>query len=220
MQIAVFHFLSDLAQNNDRDWFQAQKSTYEAVKNTAQAFYDALNERLSAVDDIEKYRMYRIYRDVRFSKDKTPYKTHFGGIYKRRQPQNRGSFYVHIEPGNSFVAAGFWEPNKDDLLRIRKAIQREDDLAVILSQPEIIAAFGGLHGEQVKTTPKDFDKTHPRIDLIRHKQFMLLRHFTNEEVLDETFMDKVVETYGLMRPFLNYMTEVLTLDENGSPLYE
>lgn len=219
MTTAVLEFFKDLAQNNNRDWFQLNKSRYEDTKAIGVAFYEALYQRLLAIDEWESYRMYRIYRDIRFSPDKTPYKTHFGGSYKRKQPENRGSFYVQIEPGNSFIACGFWNPNKEDLFRIRKAIEREDDLEVILAQPEVIDAFGGLNGEQLKTAPKDFNKAHPRIELLKFKQFMLIHHFSDAEVLQADFIDQIVANYQLMRPFLNYMTEVLTLDENGSPLY-
>lgn len=220
MQTVVFDFLNKLAQNNEREWFNANKALYEQAKAEAQNEYEAINNALVNLDDISKYRMYRIYRDVRFSTDKSPYKTHFGGIYSRRQPQNRGSFYVQIAPGDSFVAGGFWGPEKDDLLRIRQAIAKENELELLLNDSKAKARFGQLEGEQLKTAPKDFDKTHPRIELIRYKQFYLMQRFSDEQVLSDQFVDLVAESYQAMRPFFEYMTEVLTLDENGVPLYE
>src|SRR5690554_7274707 len=115
-------------------------------------------------------KMYRIYRDVRFSGDKTPYKTHFAMYAGRLKSDYRGGYYLHIEPGNSFLGIGFWNPEKEDLLRIRKEIELDDELQTILNNKEIRSTFETIVGDEVKTAPKGFDKNHERIHLIKKKQ--------------------------------------------------
>lgn len=218
MKKMIFQFLLDLKQNNSRDWFEENKATYEKAKEEAATIFDAIYNELIKMDEFGKFRMYRIYRDVRFSKDKTPYKNHFSAIYMRNQPHNRGSFYVHLEPGNSFVGGGFFSPEKEDLLRIRQAIELEDDLEQILKDKQLKKELSGLIGEAVKTAPKGFDKEHPRIELLRHKQFILRKPFNDDEVFSEDFTQKVCKAYKVMQPFFFYMTDVLTTNANGESI--
>ncbi len=214
----VFPFLIELSKNNDRDWFAANKAQFEVAKKEAQHFFEQIGNELIPFDHLEKCKMYRIYRDTRFSQDKTPYKNHFGAIYKRVQPHNRGSFYVHLEPGDTFIGAGFWGPDKDDLFRIRKAIEVEDDLLGILENEDFKNSFGELYGEKLKTAPKGFDKAHPRVDLLQFKQFLLIKHFTDQEVKSPEFVHEITKNYQLLAPFFEYMTSVLTTDENGESI--
>ncbi len=219
-------FLIDLKANNNRDWFTENKSLYLKNHEDLIAFADDLLIKMNEHDTIEtpsgKKSLYRIYRDVRFSKDKSPYKTHWSGSFSRATKLLRGGYYFHIEPGNSFIGGGFWGPNKEDLLRIREDIATDDEeLRAILSSPEFVEAFGGLSkfGDQLKTAPKGFDKDHPAIDLLRFKQFIVGKHFSDEEVLSENFSERANSTFKLMRPFFDYMSEVLTTDANGESLY-
>ncbi|HLP21944.1 MAG TPA: DUF2461 domain-containing protein, partial [Chitinophagales bacterium] len=119
-------FLNNLAKNNDRDWFATHKALYTAAHENMIAFAHALLVEMEKHDSIEtasgRQSMHRIYRDIRFSKDKTPYNTHWGGGFTRATKKLRGSYYFHIEPGNSFVAGGFWGPNTEDMKRIREDI--------------------------------------------------------------------------------------------------
>lgn len=215
MNPIIFEFLAALEQNNNREWFTENKAVYEKVKDEVYAFFESVANELAQIDEFSKFKMYRIYRDVRFSADKSPYKNHFGAIFMRLQPHNRGSFYVHLEPNKTFVGGGFWNPNKEDLQRIRQGIAIEDDLEIILNEPKLKKEFGGLFGETVKTAPKGFDKEHPRIDLIRYKQFLLKKDFDTKAVFSATFKQQVVDSYKTMQPFFQYMTDVLTTDENG-----
>lgn len=219
-------FLIELKANNNREWFAENKPLYQKNHEDLIAFADDLLLKMNQHDTIEtptgKKSLYRIYRDVRFSKDKSPYKTHWSGSFSRATKLLRGGYYFHIEPGNSFIGGGFWGPNKDDLLRIREDIASDDEeLRRILNDPKFIKAFGGLSklGDQLKTAPKGFDKEHPAIDLLRFKQFIVGKEFTDEEVLAEDFSERANDTFKLMRPFFNYMSEVLTTDANGEPLY-
>lgn len=218
MKPTLFEFLSALQQNNNREWFAENKEAYEHAKDQAYAFYETVANELAKIDDFSKFKMYRIYRDVRFSTDKSPYKNHFGAIFSRLQPHNRGSFYVHLEPGHTFIGGGFWDPNKDDLQRIRQGIEIEDDLEMILNGPKLKKEFGGLFGESLKTAPKGFDKEHPRIGMIRYKQFLLKKDFNDKAVFQPDFKDQVVDGYKTMQPFFRYMTDVLTTDANGESI--
>ncbi|MCB9233081.1 MAG: DUF2461 domain-containing protein [Bacteroidia bacterium] len=219
----TFDFLQDLAQNNHRDWFTANKSRYEDALAAVTVFADELLALMQTHDHIEtpsgKKSLFRIYRDVRFSKDKAPYKTHWGGSFTRATAALRGGYYFHLEPGNSFMGGGFWAPNNEDLLRIRKEIAADgDELKEILAKPAIKNTFGDLHGEQLKTAPKGFEKDHPHVDLLRYKQFILTRKFTDKEVLGPNAAELYNEAFKGLRPFFDYMSAVLTTDENGIPL--
>jgi uncharacterized protein (TIGR02453 family) len=153
---------------------------------------------------------------VRFSKDKTPYNTHWGGSFKRATKARRGTYYFHITPGASFVAGGFWGPNPEDLKRLRDEFSYDPDaFRKILNSKKFIEMFGSLKGEKIKTTPKGFNADDPAIDLLRFKQFQLIRNFSDKEVLNKDFVKNVSETFKAMRPFLDYMSEVLTTDANG-----
>jgi uncharacterized protein (TIGR02453 family) len=205
---STFKFIKDLQKNNNRDWF----NEIELFKN----FASTLNDEMSKIDNIERCRTHRIYRDTRFSKDKTPYKNHLSGGLTRATAKLRGGYYFHIEPGNSFVAGGFWAPSSPDLKRIREEIAIDDKpLRKIIKSASFTKMFGILEGTTLKTAPRGFDKDHPAVDLLRYKQFIVHRKFTNKEIADPKFVKEIVKTYKAMQPFFNYMSEVLTTDSNG-----
>jgi len=217
---STFEFLDLLAKNNNRDWFTENKKRFETENNLAKAFFTEVYTDLEKIDSLDKMQVFRIYRDVRFSKDKLPYKNHFSVGFSRTKPMLRGGMYLHIENEASFVGGGFWAPNNEDLLRIRKEIELDaSDLREIISNTTFKNMFGTLEGEELKTAPKNFDKTHPDIDLIRKKQYLLTRKFTNKEVMSPNFREEVIATFAAMRPFFNYMSDVLTTDLNGESLY-
>ena len=217
---STFEFLELLSKNNNRDWFTENKKRFETENNLAKAFFTEVFTDLEKIDSLEKMQVFRIYRDVRFSKNKLPYKNHFSVGFSRTKPMLRGGMYLHIENEASFVGGGFWEPNNEDLLRFRKELELDaSDLRKIIADATFKKMFGTLEGEELKTAPKNFDKTHPDIDLIRKKQFLLTRKFTNKEVLLPNFKDEIIATFAAMRPFFNYMSDVLTTDLNGESLY-
>jgi uncharacterized protein (TIGR02453 family) len=216
-------FLKQLKKNNDRDWFNANKERYLQELEHMEHFADELLREMNAHDVIEtpsgKKSLHRIYRDVRFSKDKTPYNIHWGGGFKRAGKQRRGSYYFHIAPGNSFVAGGFWGPEPGDLKRIREEFSYDHDtFRKIIGNAAFKKTFGAMKGEQIKTTPKGFDPADPAIDLLRYKQFLLIKKFSDEEVLSGTFAKTLSNTFKQMRPFLDYMSQALTTDINGEPV--
>lgn len=218
-------FLKKLNNNNNREWFTDNKPLFQAENTKFISFADDVLSEMNKYDNIEtptgKKSVFRIYRDVRFSKDKTPYKSHFSGSFKRATKLLRGGYYFHIEPNNSFIGGGFWGPNPKDLLRIRKEIAVDaSELRAIITDKNFIKVFGELKGDKVKTAPRGFDKTHPDLDLLQFKQYVISRSFTDKEIQQKDFHLKVVETFKAMRPFFDYMSAVLTTDENGIPLYE
>jgi uncharacterized protein (TIGR02453 family) len=218
-----FEFLKQLQKNNNRDWFAKHKDRYEQELVQIVNFADDLLERMNKHDQIEnesgKKCLFRIYRDTRFSKDKTPYKNHWSGNLRRATKKRRGSYYFHIEPGKSFLGGGFWNPEPADLKRIRDEIAYDAwEFHKVFNNKTFKSTFGKLKGEQVQTTPKGFDSKHPEIELLRHKQFILIREFTDKEVMDANFVKEVNETFKRMRPFLNLMSDVLTTDVNGISL--
>lgn len=213
-----FQYLQQLIQNNNRNWFKERKSEYDVVKENNKNFFQSIQSRLNTIDPIENCKVFRIYRDVRFSKDKTPYKSHYAARYVREGKLKRGTYYLHIEPGNqSFCAGGFYGPNKEDLLRIRKEFELDDqEIRTILSTKEVKKHFpNGLQGDELKTSPRGFDMNHPAIDLIRKKQFYLSAEFSDDDLFEEDFSELVVEKFKVMLPYLNYMSDVVTTDLNG-----
>jgi uncharacterized protein (TIGR02453 family) len=214
-------FLKDLKKNNNRDWFNEHKPAFLVEQLKAKDFYNALLEKLKTHDEIDKLKMFRIYRDVRFSKDKTPYKPHFAGHFTRSSNRLRGGYYLRIRPGESFLAGGFWQPEKQDLLRIRKEFEMDSsEIRAIINESKFVSHFGKLQGEALKTAPRGFDKEHPDLDLIRMKQFIITREFTDEEVLATNFLNEINTSFKVMRPYFNYMSEILTTDLNGVSLID
>ena len=220
IQSSIFHFLRQLKENNNREWFASNKKAFQVEEQLAKAFFTAVYTNLEKIDNLDKMQVFRIYRDVRFSKDKSPYKNHFSVGFTRTKPMLRGGYYLHIEPGGSFVGGGFWEPNAADLHRIRKEFEMDDaEIRTIVANATFKKFFGELKGEELKTAPKGFDKTHPAIDLIRKKQYLLTRSFSDKEVLAPNFQEEVIATFQAMRPFFDYMSEVLSTDLNGESIY-
>jgi len=165
--------------------------------------------------------MMRIYRDVRFSKDKTPYKAHFANSYSRLGAALRGGYFLRIRPGESFLAGGFWEPNKEDLFRIRKEIELDaSEIREILEDKNFKKYFGSKFESfgELKTAPRVFDKAHPDIDLLRKKGFIAVKNFTDKEVLSENFIEEVDKSYKALRPFFNLFSDILTTNLNGESI--
>ncbi len=217
----IFDFLKALEKNNNREWFTEHKSQFKALESKVKDFYKSVLQALEEHDEIEKLKMFRIYRDVRFSKDKTPYKIHFAGSFSRMGASLRGGYYIRLKPGESFIATGFWEPNKDDLLRIRKELEMDSsEFREILNDPAFKKVWGELQGEELKTSPKGFDKEDPNIDLIRKKQFIFVKHFSDQEVFSPEFKNTVNESFKAIRPYFDLMSEILTTNLNGETLLD
>ena len=216
----VLEFFKKLEKNNNRDWFNDHKKEFKKIESEVKKAYSELFNMLKGHDEVDQFKMFRIYRDVRFSKDKKPYKTHFGGTFHRKKPELRGGYYLHIAPNNeSFIAAGFWEPNANDLHRMRKEFEMDEtQMRTILNDKSFKSVWGDLVGDELKTAPRDFDKDHPAIDLIRKKQYIFVKKYTDKEVLADDFLDQANQSFKVIRPYFNYMSEVLTTNLNGESI--
>lgn len=216
---SVLQFLKKIKKNNDRDWFAKNKPAYQIIYDDLKLFYSEIEAQLNKTDEIERVKVYRIYRDIRFSKDKTPYKSYLAGSFIRASNRRRGGYYLHVEPGNSFVAGGFFSPNSADLKRIRQEFEADDtEIRSILKDRKFKNAFGNILGEELKSAPRGFSVEHPAIDLIRKKQYYAHRDFTDDEVMSPDFSTKVVKSFLILRPFFDYMSDVLTTDLNGESI--
>jgi len=217
----VIQFLKALKKNNNREWFAGNKKRFKDLEATVKDFYAALEDSLNTHDKIEKLKMFRIYRDVRFSKDKSPYQPHFAGSFSRAGTDRRGGYYLRVRPGESFIAVGFWQPNPKDLLRIRKEFERDaSQIRHIIGDKDFAKVWGEMVGEEVKTAPKGFSKEDPNIDLIRKKAFIFVRNFTDGEVLADDFLETINYSFQAIRPYFDYMSEVLTTNLNGESLLD
>lgn len=217
----AFTFLKTLAANNNRDWFNEHKDQYKILETEVKGFYQLLMEQIRLHDDIERLKMFRIYRDVRFSKDKTPFKTHFAGSFSRAGNRLRGGYYLRLKPTESFMAAGFWEPNKEDLFRIRKELEMDASVfRKVIEEPAFRKTWGSITGDELKTAPKGFEKEHPDIELIRKKQFIFVRNFTDTEVFSANFLSVVNDSFKMIRPYFDLMSDILTTNLNGESLLD
>ena len=223
IQTSTIDFLKRLSKNNNREWFNKNKNLYVSAHENVLAFVDALLSEMRKHDTIEtrdaKDSLFRIYRDVRFSKDKSPYKTYWAGHFKRATKKLRGGYYFQIGPGETMAAGGFFMPDSKDLFRIRKDIDMNfNDWEKMLADKKIANTFGALKGDKVATSPRGFSKDNPAIELLKHKQFYFSRKFTDKEVLSDDFLQEMNQTFKNLRSYFNYMSDVLTTDANGVSL--
>jgi uncharacterized protein (TIGR02453 family) len=216
----VFNFLEALKSHNNREWFKSNISTFRTVESEVKNFHSHLYDQLNQSDSIDNFKVFRIYRDVRFSKNKTPYKTYFSGSFHRTKPELRGGYYLHLAPNNeSFIATGFWNPDKEDLMRLRKEFEIDaDEFRAIIAEPRFKANWGPLMGNELKYSPRGFAKQHPNIDLIRKKQFIFKKGYTDKEVLSDQFLQEVIYSFMIIRPYFDYMSSILTTNLNGEPI--
>ncbi len=223
IQPSTLRFLKDLAKNNNRAWFTDHKDQYLAAQSNMMAFIDQLILMMNKHDELEtesgKKSLFRIYNDVRFSKDKSPYNPRFAFSLKRATKLKRGGYYMNIKPGNCFLACGFFAPNADDLKRIRQDIDYNyPEWNSILQSKSIKSTFGALQGDTVLTAPRGYTTDHEAIALLRHKQFIVRHHFTDDQVISPDFLKQVNTMYKNVRPYFDYMSSVLTTDANGELL--
>lgn len=213
---SIFSFLKDLRSNNNRNWFNENKTTFKNIEYKIKSFASNLFDELNKHDNIETYKVFRIYRDIRFSKNKTPYKTNFGISFKRKKPNLRGGYYLHLEPNKTFIAAGFWNPNKDDITRIRNEfINDADEFRTIIESKSINSIWGSMRGEVLKSAPRGFSRNETNIDLIKMKQYIFIKEYRDKNLYSDNILVQFSESFKTIRPFFNYMSDILTTDLNG-----
>lgn len=212
----IFQFLSELKQNNNREWFLENKYKHDAAQDTVKEFISGLISRLSKVDphineQISPAKcLFRIYRDVRFSKNKTPYKTWYSaGISIDGRKLAGPEYYIHIEPGASFIAVGYWRPEKEHLAYIRQEIDYDADrLKEVLKQ----GGYGvdDLSPEdKLKRAPIGYAVDNPNIELLKLKSFVLYQPLADSELQSKNALDLVADIYNRMLPFKVFIHEAL-----------
>ncbi len=217
-------FLDDLKANNNRDWFIANKKKYEIFKKDyhqlVAAFLDIMKPLDPSLEMLEvKNCTFRINRDIRFSKDKSPYKSHVGvWLSSGAKGNNRAGYYVHIERGASFIAGGFYSPLPDDLKKVRKEIAFfHEDLEEIINNKIFKKEFGTFARNEkstLKNPPRGYDKEHPAIELLKLKSFEVLQKFDINEITQEDFVTKKSKKLLLLKPLNEFMNRALAVDDD------
>lgn len=213
----IFGFLAQLEQHNNKDWFCSQKAVYDKIKARITAFTAELIERISVFDpsirrETPQTSIFRIYRDLRFSPDKTPYKTHFG-IYIApggKSSVNAG-YYIHLQNNASELACGLWCPESTLLKKIREEIYYEPEaFEALLKEQEFSAYFGNLlEINKMKRPPKEYPSDFPYIGYLQHRNYIVSHALPNAEVLAEDFTEKIVKACRTAYPFVDYLNEAI-----------
>jgi uncharacterized protein (TIGR02453 family) len=209
-------FLKKLDKNNNRDWFQTNKKAFDSAQDNMTAFagylIGAIGKFDDAVADLDpKTCVFRIYRDVRFSKDKSPYKTNLGayiapGGRKSMQP----GYYFHLQPGASFIAGGKHIPDGPEILKIRNAVAKKTgEFIKIVEKKSFLDAFAKLRGDQLKSAPKGFDANHKAIEYLKLKEFMAWTEFKDKDVLAADFPKTLVRMTKEMYPLIAFLRRAL-----------
>ncbi len=213
----ILKFLKDIKRNNNREWFEKNKPRYLQAKEHFEDFLEALHKELVKFDESlaglnPRKQGFRIYRDVRFSKDKRPYKINMGaGFSAHGKMEQEPGYYVHLEPGNSFVAGGFYMPDSTNLAKIRQEVDyHTEGLMKILNDRKFKKYFDGLEDfDRLKTAPNGYPKDHPHIDLLKNKSFVVSHYFSDSQVKDKKFVKQAVEVCKAIKPLNNFLTEAL-----------
>lgn len=217
----LFAFLRELRQNNDRGWFQANRERYEAhVREPMLRFIAEFGPRLEAISPslVADPRpvggsLFRIYRDIRFSRDKSPYKTHAAAQFRHEwgRDAHTPGFYLHLEPGDIFFGCGLWHPEPEPLRRVRDAIVAHPARWQRAISGKAFTAKWMLGGESVKRAPAGYDPEHPLIEHLKRKDYTARSGFTEEEACEARFLDHVAEVSQAAGPFLRFLASALGL---------
>jgi uncharacterized protein (TIGR02453 family) len=220
MNTALFQFLRELRENNHREWFQANKKRYDALLGEYAGRLQQLIDRIAAFDPEiagldAKSCIFRIYRDIRFSPDKTPYKTHLGAYIAAYggKASNYAGYYVHLEPDNAFLSGGVWCPPPPLLKKLRQDIYDSmDEFLEIIENKRFKAVYPALEGEMLKRMPAGFPTDYACDHILRHKDFVVSSAKPDAFFCTEDWMERAAEDFRLLRPFnqfLNYSVSEL-----------
>jgi uncharacterized protein (TIGR02453 family) len=213
----TFHFLEELAANNNRDWFQANKKSYEAAKASVASFMKVVLNEIQTFDKSiigidPKDCIFRINRDIRFSNDKSPYKTNIGGFMAKggRKAMNAG-YYLHIQPGSSFLAGGIYMPPPDKLKLIRSEIYfNAANFKKIINDLDFKKYFKEIQDEEkLKNPPKDFPKDYPDIDLLKYKNYTVIHTLKDHQLQQPDFLSYTIKVFKAMYPLNEYMNNAI-----------
>jgi uncharacterized protein (TIGR02453 family) len=207
-------FLTAIKCNNNRDWFIANRPSYLEAKDNFESFVQDVIDRIILFDPImkgleAKTCVFRINRDIRFSNDKSPYKSHFGAFIVRGGKKNGdkyAGYYFHIEPGASIMAGGAYTPPAPWLAAIREKISdNPDEFLKITGEKDFIKYFKAIDGEKLKTAPKGYPKDHPYIELLKFKSYLVVNEAPDKLVLSKDYMDHVIHAFKAMKPLNDYL---------------
>jgi len=208
-------FLEDLRFNNNKTWFDENRKRYDQARAIVEALLADILEHFAPVEDVGKTMLrdclFRINRDVRFSKDKTPYKSNMGALIgKGGRKTTERSYYLNIEPGECFIAGGVHSPMPEHLKAIREVIAKDNGkkLTSIINNADFKKHFGEMQGESLKTPPKGYASDHPAIDLLKHKQFLAFHRLDDADVLKDDFTAHFIEVCKAMKPFEKYFNDI------------
>jgi uncharacterized protein (TIGR02453 family) len=211
----TFSFLTGIQENNNKIWFEANKPRYIDVRKQ---FIDFISELIVNIAKIEKIpvqdpakNVFRIYRDVRFSKNKDPYKNNMGGWISRGESPRTASFYIHLQPGESFIGGGMYDPTPEELKAIRREIHFQGDaLQKIVDSKTFKSEFGGIFVEdKLKKAPQGFQTDHPHIELLKFKHYVVGKPVSEEDMLSEKFMDTCLKTYANSLDFFRFLDNAI-----------
>lgn len=210
----VLDFLVQLQDSNNRDWFEQNRAAYQTAKETFEQLVGQVIADFRAIEDLgninAKDCVMRIYRDVRFSKDKVPYRTHLAAsIAAGGKKSSRMPYYLHIAPQNqSFLAGGLYMPTAAQLARFRETIDHDaKPFKALLHNKTFKQLFGELSGEKLKTAPQSYPRDHKEIELLRLKQVIATHPLLDETVLAATFPAQIIEAFTGLKPLLDYLND-------------
>ena len=218
----TLQYLKDLKKNNHRGWFIENKLRFDRARTEFEKFVSQLILEIArfdpAIAELEARRcIFRIYRDTRFSRDKTPYKTNFGAhlVVHESKVHDRAGYYFHLEPGNIFLAGGAYYPPGPWLNSIRRAIDQDARKFIrIINEPSFKKYFGELDGEKLKTIPRDYPADHPQIELLRFKSYVALHPVTERQVLASDFLSYCGQVFEALKPFSDFLNDALSSSRN------
>lgn len=209
-------FLSDLKKNNDKEWFDRNRKRYQDAKENFEGFVQDVIDEIVAIEPVmkgleAKSCIFRINRDIRFSNDKSPYKTNFGAFIVRGGRKNGDRFagyYLHVEPGDGMLAGGAYIPPAPWLSAIREKVSEEPGKFLkIIHDPQFIKLFGSIQGEKLKSAPRDYDKVHPMIEFLKHKSFLAVNSPSDNKLTDPRFFEYVITVFRAMKPLNDFLND-------------
>jgi len=222
----TLQYLLDLKKNNHREWFQKHKDKYVKIRSNFEEFAEELLEKIKSFDNTlqnleVKQCLFRIYRDVRFSPNKEPYKTHFGVYYAQNGGKNShyAGYYIHLDPEESFFGGGIYMPLPEYLKAIRKEIFYQiDEFKTIIDAPTFRKYYGGIEDiEKLKKAPADFPKDFPEIELLKNKHFFASHYFNPQDTCKDDFIDFVAQGLKAVKPLIDYINFTIKEYSYASP---
>ena len=215
MQSSTLQFLRTLEKNNNREWFNENKTTYQEAQQDVISFVEKLIEEMVVFDEEigkadAKKSLFRIYRDTRFSKDKSPYKTNFGASLGMGKGSQKAGYYLHIEPGKSFLAGGIYMPESSVLKEIRKEISAfGEEFLTIVEKDEFRNYFRGLSVEdKLKKVPQGFDKDDKMAEFLKLKHYIVTHPVSDEQLLNENAAKEFAKIYKAMKPLNDFLNAI------------